>query len=174
MLIDEISTIMVQRKKGYTQGYQCPRANYVLQEQALENMRIAIENQDYVTANFWRDKANAIIKHRTEHDKYFLRNTAKMISHDNGKDYNYGSRNSFCYLVRVPSMKRSNAQWRNFYKLFPTYYDIMRGWRESYEKILRDRPTFTPCIKLKPMIIDSLEKRKEYYLQKKSTFGVNI
>ena len=43
----------------------------------------------------------------------------KQVTRDNQKAYNtksgYGNRNS----IRVPSLKRSDKVWRNFYNLFP-------------------------------------------------------
>ena len=43
----------------------------------------------------------------------------KHVTRDNQKAYNtksgYGNRNS----IRVPSLKRSDKVWRNFYNLFP-------------------------------------------------------
>lgn len=50
--------------------------------------------------------------------------------HDNGKvtiGTGYGHGN----IIRFPSLKRSNTIWRNFYKLFPRVYFIMRKKAEE-------------------------------------------
>ena len=53
------------------------------------------------------------------HDKYSV--MPKPVNKDNQETYNNGSGNlgSLQSSIRVPSLKRSNKVWRQFYKLFP-------------------------------------------------------
>lgn len=55
--------------------------------------------------------------------KYFggkinYKHMPRGIYRDNKDDYNYGSGGD-THSIRVPSLKRSDKVWKNFYKLFP-------------------------------------------------------
>ena len=79
---------------------------------------------------------NRILNERWENDGlYNDSNQIVTISRKDNRDYYRGGGFTQGHVVRVPSIKRGKRTWRNFYRLFPRYKDIMlaaiRGERKA-------------------------------------------
>lgn len=68
-----------------------------------------------------------IKRHCIEPSTGSYRHQTKIVHRDNKDTYNIGGCPSGAgYKIRVPSLKRNLATWRNFYRLFPNLFQRLK------------------------------------------------
>jgi predicted metal-binding transcription factor (methanogenesis marker protein 9) len=125
-VINSISLYNCRKKIKNMEDFYCyPISKIITYDDYVKNKENLSEDEFY---EYIEKEKNEYIKKKTEFLRYCVDSEKygylkRIVNKDNQKNvFNTGNHGRYYYFdARVPSLKRSDRVWRNFYELFPEY-----------------------------------------------------